>query len=137
MILDAALLFSDEQAVTVTAASAETPLDMKAVDMGNGNPLTVAVSVGDTDFAGGTSMVVALQHCATVGGSYTNVLSTPAIITANLTAGTVIEMGTVPLETLQFLRLNYTVSGTMSAGAINASLKLGTNKDNAGIVIPK
>lgn len=136
MLLDKELFFSDEQAVTVTAASTNV-LDMKAIDMGNGNPLTIAAAVGDTDFAGGTSIAVALQESDTATGSFTNVLVTKALLTANLTAGTVIEMGTVPCGTQQFLRLNYTVSGTMTAGAINSSIKLGANQDSAGIVIPK
>ncbi len=134
MLLDAALLFSDAQVVTVTAASTNV-LDMKAADMGNGNPLTIAVAVGKV-FAGGTSLVVALQMCDTVGGTYTNVIATPAILTAALTAGKVIEMGTVPCGTQQFLRINYTVSGTMSGGGtLNASIKLGANKDDAGVEV--
>lgn len=137
MLLDKALFFSDKQIVTATAASDETPLDMKASDMGNGNPLTIAVAVGDTDFSGGISIAFALQESDTEGGSYTNVISSPAVVTASLTAGTVIEMGTVPAGTKQFLRMNYTVSGTMSGGGnLNASLKLGANKDDAGLLIP-
>ena len=134
MLLDAALFFSDEQAVTATAVST-TKLDMGATDMGNGNPLTLAVAVGEDAFAGGTSLSAALQHCATVGGTYTDVISTPAIVLASLTAGKVIEMGTVPCGTLQFLAMKYTVSGTMTAGAINASIKLGANKDDKGLLV--
>ena len=134
MLLDKALLFSDAQAVTVTAASTEA-LDMKAVDMGNGNPLTVQCAIG-TAFVGGTSLAVAIQDCDTEGGVYKTVVSTAAIVTADLTAGKVIELGTLPLGTKRFVRLNYTVSGAYTAGTINAGIKLGANQDSAGTVIP-
>lgn len=133
MLLDSALLFSDNQAVTVTALGTNA-LDMGAAGMGQGNPLTLFANVG-TAFVGGTSIVVSLQECDTVGGTYTDVIASKAILTADLTAGKAINLGIVPVGTEQFLKMKYTVSGTMTAGTINSGIKLGTPSDDAATVI--
>ena len=134
MLLDAALDFSDEQAVTATAASTNS-IDLDVVNRGQGNPLSVFVGVGTT-FAGGTSITFALQDSAD-DASFSTIASTGAIALADLTEGTVIDnIPTIPPTSKRYVRLNYTVSGTMTAGTINAGIKLGAQQDDALAVVP-
>ena len=99
-----------------------------ARDMGIGDDpaLKILVQV-TTAFAGGTSLAVALQGTTDNGsgapnaGAWTTFYSSPAVVTASLTAGQrLLDMDMprpppgVPVP--RFLRLNYTVAGTMSGG---------------------
>jgi hypothetical protein len=114
--LDALLRLSNAQAVTTTAVSTNV-IDTKGGDIGAGRPLYLVVQVVE-DFADGTSLTVALQDSAD-NSSFAAVVSGPAILTADLTVGKKVVLG-VPPGTRRYLRANYTVSGTMTAGKVTA-----------------
>lgn len=130
MIFDSTLKFSSNQAVTVTAAS-ENVIDLGASkrDIGVGEvvPLRVAVS---TAFAGLTSLQVSVQTSDSEGSGYADVIMTPAILAADLVDGYVFNLQSIPRGALgRYVRLNYTVVGTATAGAINAGVTAG-NQEN-------
>lgn len=130
MILDKQNLFSEDQAVTVTAVSTNV------IDLGNDDALVQAMNEKGavdvyaqvtTAFAGGTSIQAVLKSDdSSTFASATTILSTAAIATAGLKAGYIFKFGTLPLINEQYLQLTYTVVGTMSAGNIMAGLVLDT-----------
>lgn len=135
MILDKENLFSEDQEITVTAASTNI------IDLGNDHariqPLNekgvteLFVQV-TTAFAGGTSLKVTLQSDDDVAfGSATTVLESAAVATATLVLGYQFRFSTLPRINEQYLRLNYTVVGTMSAGKVMAGLILDRQTANA------
>lgn len=130
MILDKQNLFSDDQEVTESAASTNY------IDLGN-NDSEIQTQVEKnadllcqvtTTFAGGTSIAVKIQEAdETDFSDATDLHTTPAIVLASLSAGYKFNLGRIlPLVTKQYVRLYYTVVGTMSAGAITAGLILDT-----------
>ena len=128
MILDKQNLFSEDQAITVTAVSTNI------IDLGNDDALvqalneknaTILCQVTET-FEGGTSVKASLYKDNDVAfGSATLVQETDAIALASLVAGYKFPLGRIlPLMDEQYLRMTYTVVGTMSAGKIMAGLIL-------------
>lgn len=127
MILDKQNLFSNAQAVTVTAAS-ESVIDLGAegakVVTPNEKPSHLFVQVV-TAFASGTSLKVGLEMDDNASfSSATTVFETAAIGVASLVAGYKFSLPCLPVGMEQFARLYYTVVGTMSAGKITAGLVL-------------
>ena len=145
--LDNQLTFSSGQAITTTAASTNV-IDLAGLgsgttvtniignasvfgeDIGIGSGVyrpKILVTVG-TAFAGGTSLNVQLQGAPDNGsgspGTYVTYDESGAVVTASLTANQVIfrvdvaaiQPANGPLP--RFLRLNYTVVGTYTAGTI-------------------
>lgn len=129
MILDKQNLFSEDQAVTVTADSTNI------IDLGNDdsevNPalnekgdLEVFAQV-TTAFASGTSLKVSLLSSdSSTFSSSTTVSESAAIATASLVQGYKFKLGQLTEIDEQYLKLVYTVVGTMSAGNILAGLVL-------------
>ena len=128
MIMDYQNLLSDAQAVTDSAASSNY-IDMGADDaevqayVEKAGEILAQVGVA---FAGGTSMKVALQvsDATNFAGAVTIAIS-EAIIAATLVAGYQFRLGKIPPHTSKrYLRLYYTVDGTMSSGNIDAGIIL-------------
>jgi hypothetical protein len=128
MIADKENLFSEDQAITVTAGSTNV------IDLGADSSRIQALNEkGDvevlaqitTAMAGGTSLQVTLQSDNDVAfGSATDLLTSAAIATAALVAGYQFKIGKLPRINERYLRLYYTVVGTMSAGKVFAGLIL-------------
>jgi hypothetical protein len=116
MILDANLLFSDAQKITSTATS--EVVDLKAPGDAVGQELLIRAVVGEA-FAGLTSLQIKIQTSAD-DSTWEDVLLTPAIAAAKLTKGKEILAVRVPKGLKRYVRLNYTVSGTASAGTLTA-----------------
>lgn len=125
MILDEQALFSDKQAVTQTAAS--TNVIKVNGDIGKGEAVEILAQVVE-DFAGLTSVKLAVQTCDTENGTYTDLVATGAIAVAKLKAGYKFPIKYLPVGIKKFLRLNYTVAGTGTAGKITAGIVDGTNE---------
>lgn len=121
MMLDAANIYSNAQALTATAASTDV-IDHRATgDLGR-TSLRLRVTV-QTAFSGGTSVDAQFQTSATENfASPVTLISSGAIAVANLTAGRVILDVPVPSSTLRYTRMNYAVVGTPTAGAVDAQL---------------
>jgi hypothetical protein len=150
MILDSLLMFSSAQDLFTPAAGAINSTNVidlgvnsgipssanggGARDMGAGdNPSLEIMIIAKTLFVGGTSLSVALQGAPDNGsgaeGSYTTMVTIPAVVTANLDAGQAIGNITVPRPVPgqplpRFLKLVYTTVGDFTAGTVDAGIVL-------------
>lgn len=141
MLLDDQALFSDQQALTVTAVSQNfinlgvpgtppaAPAPVKQ-DIGGARQIPVLVQVTE-DFAGGTSLVAELQKSTTDDfAAFEVVASSGAVPVADLIAGKQLPIPVVPIGAdAQYLRMAYTIDGTMTAGRITAGVSAG-NQSN-------
>lgn len=125
-ILDKFLQYSDKQAITVTAVSTNVvdagPTKNAAVgrDIGLSGRLYLFINVSTT-FTGGTSLAATLQDSAD-NSTWADIAGVGGVIPlANLTAGKAFQVG-LPIPTRRYTRVNYTVVGTMTAGAVSAHL---------------
>lgn len=133
MILDIQSLFSDAQAVTVTAASTNILDTGVNAEKGRGTPIPLLVQVVTTFTAGGAAtMTVALQCDGDVAfGSAQTLWTSAAIAVATLVAGYRFLIDKVPEHVAEkadsrYLRFNYTIAtGPMTAGAISAGIVMG------------
>lgn len=127
MILDKENLFSEDQAVTVTAASSNV-IDLQGAnggDMSPGEPLEILAQVTAAFTAGGSAtLTVALQSDDAEGfGTVVTHLTTPAIAVADLVEGYRLPFSMIPEGLGRYVRLNYTVAtGPMTAGTIMAGI---------------
>ena len=128
MILDKQNLFSEDQAITVTANSTniiDLGADSSRVQDLNEKGVTQAYFQVTTAFAGGTSIVVTLTESdSSTMLSETTVVASATVALATLVAGYQFQFSTLPLISKRYLRSTYTVVGTMSAGNIMAGLAL-------------
>ncbi len=137
MLLDNQALFSDQQAITETAVSTNhinlgapgTPPNAPAPvkqDVGGGNHIPVLVQVTE-DFAGGTSLKVDVEMDDNDAFSSAKVVaSSPVIVLADLVAGKVFPITVIPQGSdKQYMRLNYVVDGTHTAGKVTAGVSAG------------
>ena len=142
MILSAQQLFSDDQAVTATAISANvidlgvpgTPFGAKAAlvqDVGKGAPIPILVQV-TADFATLTSLTITLETSAAAGLTSPVVLASEVIAVADLLAGKQMFMQYVPNGAdLQYLGVRYTVTGSnATAGTIVAGISMGNQTND-------
>ena len=125
MILDGLLRVSDAQAVTATAVSTDV-IDLGvAMDIGEGEPMSMAFEVV-TAFAGLTSLTFQIVGSASANLSSSVVLgSSSAIARASLTAGKRVEVGLDPQLNstgYRYIGANYVVVGTGTAGNVTADL---------------
>lgn len=138
MIFSAEQIFSDDQAITASAASTNI-LDLGAAgtphgaasaisrDIAKGMPVPILVQV-TADFATLTSLRVAIQtDDNTSFSSATTVLESEDVAVANLVAGFKFPFLHLPLGISErYLRLNYTVTGSnATAGTVTAGIVLG------------
>lgn len=138
MLLDENTLFSEDQAVTASAASTNymdlgasaTPPGAPAAlgnKIGGGNDIPLVISVTE-DFATLTSLTVTIEvDDNTSFSSARTVASTGAIPVAELVAGYITSLTVLP-HTIdeRYMRLYYTVGGSnATAGKVNASLTPG------------
>lgn len=127
MIMDKYNLFSDDQAVTTTAASTnviDLGADLNIPGADTNQVLELFAQVSEEDFAGGTSVKLQVQTDTTDAfSSATTVAETAAIALADLVKGYRFAMRQLPDVAERYVRLNYVVVGTHTAGKITAGLK--------------
>lgn len=138
MLLDENTLFSDDQAVTASAASTNY-MDLQAGStppaapaalvqkIGGGNDIPLLIQVTE-DFATLTSLTVTIQvDDNTSFSSATTVASSHAVPAASLVAGYQFPLVTLPNTVNErYVRLYYTVGGSnATAGTITASIATG------------
>lgn len=131
-IFDVMFEFSDAQSILGADAQSTDVLDwgsgMEDLEMGAGTPIWLNIKIG-TAFAGGTSIAFSVytHTAATSINSGTQIYTTPAIATASLTANTWVLRMPLPVncDENRYLGLYYDVTGTMTAGTIDAWLDHG------------
>jgi hypothetical protein len=131
-ILDRQVLFSNEQAITTTAASTDI-IDLGSTrDIGAGELSTVLVQV-TTAFDNLTSLGVALQTASAENFASPVQLTAGTIALADLTVGRKFSIGPIPGGVLRYLRLYYTVTGSSpTVGKITAGVGVdGVHQDTA------
>jgi hypothetical protein len=161
MILDNSWVFSNGQALTVTAASTNI-VDLTGAGSGNapnlsfGNATTFAedlgtgtggevpqilASIGAAAPTGGTSINVQFQGAPDNGsnapGTYTTYVETGAIPIAQLSANGLLMRVAYPRRIIgiampRFIRLNYTIVGTFANFTVFAALLLDPAENDVG-----
>jgi hypothetical protein len=137
MIFDKQTLFSDDQAVTDTAASTNV-IDLGALGTVSGPaggtpPKThykggsrgrIVCRVSGADFVDLTSLVVSVQVDDDVAfGTVETVLTSETFLAAALVKGKVLLDVQIPARVnKRYIRLNYTVDGTATAGKVTAGI---------------
>jgi hypothetical protein len=128
MLFDTENLFSEEQALTASAASTNV------VDFGTSNgdpsfatPKPLVIQVVDDFVAASSSGLTAITVTVqtSVDEAFTtpiNLASSGAIPIASLKAGYKFPINFLPKGAKQYNRLNYTLAGTATAGKITAGL---------------
>ena len=137
-ILDKQALFSDDQAITATARSTNV-IDLGAFSPAKGDVKDIEVIVQVTtafdSSADDGTLVVALMtdSDAAIGSGGVVLHQTAAIAEADLVAGYQFSLGTIPVNALRYIDLNFTVagSGSFTAGNIVAGLGLDRQTNNA------
>lgn len=143
MILSAQQLFSDDQAITASAAStnyidlgaAGTPYGAAAAmsrDIGKGNkiPLLVQVTTAFDSSADDGTLTIAIQLDSTTTFTPDATIDLGTFAEADLVAGFQIPFEVVPKDVdMRYARLYYTVagSGNFTAGAITAGISMGND----------
>ena len=124
--IDAQNTLSDAQAVTATAISTNIiDLGQATPQYAGGDDLMLTCKV-NTAFAGGTSIRAILwtdDTTTTTDGA--DIISGDVVLTAAATAGSsllTVNLKNLPLQ--QYIGVQYVVVGTMSAGAIDADLRI-------------
>ena len=119
-IFDKELMFSEAQAVTATGASTNViNCGQPVLTTGlNGAMDLYVLVVPVVDFTGAGSVQIALEHCDTKDGTFAALTTLPDT-TATSLKRVIIPM---PLEHKQFLRLKYTVTGTVADGKFTAGI---------------
>ncbi|MBQ3666936.1 MAG: hypothetical protein II913_02625 [Elusimicrobiaceae bacterium] len=122
MLLDKNVMFSDAQALRATGASTNTVDLTAAGDAALGR--LVVLAHADTAFAGATQIVCALQTSDKSDFSSGVVTLISATVNATQLADTqknLFALG-VAAGMKRYLRMYYTVTGTITAGAISCCL---------------
>ena len=141
MLLSKQNMFSDSQAVTVTAASTNaidlgavgTPVRSNALarDVSKGQPVGVLIKVDTTFTAGGSAtMTVSIETDDNDAfSSATTKYTSAAIPVATLVAGYRLPIDWLPASVNErYMRVYYTIAtGPMTAGNITAALTLGND----------
>ncbi len=118
MILSTEDLLSDDQAITTTADS--TNVIQIPANSAPGQPLRLLIQVTE-DFEDGTSVAFDLETDDNAAfSSAVNIASVAAIAAAVLVEGYEIPIEFLPKANEEFIRLEYTVVGTFTAGKITA-----------------
>ena len=125
MYLDKQTLFSEKQAVTATTAATNT-VDLGPGDAGPTSPLQLFVAA--SSYTGAGTLVVELQTAAVSDAA--GVLTTPATVAtfpvsnAALLAGGTVVAAQLPKGMQRYCTVKYTVTGTITGGAITSGLVL-------------
>lgn len=129
MILDAQNLFSNNQKLLASAASTNV-IDLGATkrNLGFGTKVPFLVQITEP-FTGATSLAIDVQTSDTEDFSTVKTLASQTIQAADLKAGARFFLPVLPYgEYGRYLRLNYTVAGTGTAGAVTAGVTMGNDE---------
>ena len=143
MIFSVNSLLSDQQALTASAPSDNvidigvpgTPYDAAAPvnqDIGKGNPIPLLIQVTE-DFVGATSVTATVETSADEAFTAPKELASHAVVAASLVAGKQFSLHVVPHGVDErYIRINYTVAGTATAGRVTAGITCGVQTNTTG-----
>jgi hypothetical protein len=129
MILDKLLMFSEAQAVTVTAASTDVidlgPIKGTLRDIGVGTPIEFWATVNTTATAAGAATLDVQLQTSLDNATWVTLFDSGALPLANLVAGKRLFSTKVPQGVLRYLRANFVVAtGPLTAGAFTTGMNL-------------
>lgn len=137
MIISAEQQFSDAQSITITAVSTNkidlgttgTVLGAPAAltrDIGKGTPIPIMCQVVDAFTGTGTIQFQVVTDSAADLSTATVVAETKAFTYTTLASGYQISLLVLPQKlTGRYLGLQYTISGTATAGSVSAGIVMG------------
>jgi len=131
MIFSKESIFSDQQAITASAASTNViDTGVNGADLGKGVPMPILIQVTE-DFNTLTSLTVDLEVDDNEGMASAKVVQSASVLLADLVAGKQVPISWIPRGMDErYWRLSYTVVGTdPTTGKITAGLTMG-NQDN-------
>ena len=126
MLLDSQNLFSNAQAITGSAVS-ENVVVMGEGEVAFGTPKPLLIQVVE-DFAGATSLTVTIETADNADFSGKVVLASATLQASELVAGAQFPINYLPKGNKGFMRLAYTVEGTVTSGKITAGLVAGLSQ---------
>lgn len=130
MILSMQDLFSDKQAITTTKPSTNV-IDLGEAgkrDLGAGNKVPLLMQVVES-FAGLTSLTIEVQTADNEAFTSPATIVTQTFAAAKLKAGARLALSVAPSGSFErFMRLNYVVSGTATAGKVTAGFSMGNDE---------
>lgn len=125
MLFDAKLLMSSAQAITATAVSTDTIDRGDTKDVGKAGDIPLLVQVVEA-FNTLTSLTIELQTDDNSAFSTPRSLFSVVVPLADLKLGYQVPVITLPQKTERFLRMNYTVTGTVpTLGKVTAGVVAG------------
>jgi hypothetical protein len=135
MILDKLLMFSEAQAVTASAASADVidlgPIDGTRRDIGVGYPLEFWATVNTTAAAAGAATVNIQLQTSPDNSTWTTLSTSGDLALSALTSGKRVMSQKVPQGVQRYLRVNYVVgTGPLTSGAFTAGINLDVDNNS-------
>ena len=126
MRLDSQAIFSDAQKITGAVVSTNVvklaSTEHKMTEVAFGTPVPLLIQVVE-DFAGATALKVEVQTSATEDfSSATTLVAVEETTAAKLVAGYKFPIINIPKGNLGYMRLKFTPTGTVTAGAITAGV---------------
>ena len=124
MLYDLETIFSNNQKITATAVSENVVCFAKGAikEVSFGTPLPLRIQITE-DFAGATSLKVEVQTASDEEFSDVETLATTEEVEASeLVAGFTFPINFIPKGNKGYVRLNYTVDGSATAGKITAGV---------------
>lgn len=123
MMLDNAIVYSRNQAITTTAVSTDVT-DHGAAGVFNRQNARAVATIPVT-FTGGTSIQAVFQTSAAENfASPVALITGPVVPVASAVAGSTLLDAPIPDGALRYTRMNYVVVGTMTAGQVDAGVVL-------------
>lgn len=128
MYLDAELLFSHSQKITVTAGS-DNVLDLGGIGSieNGGMPVFPLVQITE-GFEGLVSLTVHIQSCRKETkpeeGDWQTIMSSKVLPLAEISKPCSVGFGSLPPKAGNYLRVLYEVDGTAAKGAVTSALVL-------------
>lgn len=121
-MIDSQLQFSEQQAITTTAASSDI-IDLgKNREIAFGTPVPLMIIVNE-DFNNLTSLKIAVETSENKEMSSVSELASVSVLLADLKKGKYIPLNFMPAGNKGYVQLKYTVTGTTpTTGKITASL---------------
>lgn len=130
MLLDAKTLMSNNQAITATAASTDVIDTGSTKDVGGGANIPLLIQVTET-FNNLTSLAFAVQTDNDSAFGSPTTLFTLTVLLADLKAGYTLPVITLPQKCEQYIRVNYTVTGTApTLGKVTAAICAGVQTND-------